>query len=113
MLHHRQRFNGFPRITKRGATGQIRLDAGLPLTIVANDIGCAFAETHVGERDEGIYPLRVVTDAYLLEDLSIGARIFLKQDPNGDSSIAGIELGERGADIPDGRYPDRFRQTFG
>jgi hypothetical protein len=43
--------DGFPRITERGATGQSHY-AGLPLTIVAYNIGCAFAETDVGEGDE-------------------------------------------------------------
>ena len=113
VLHHRQRLDGLPGITERGTADQIRLDTGLPLTIVANDIGGAFAEAYVGEGDERHAASALRRDAYLFENLPVGARVFLEQDADGDGPIAGIEFCKRRADIADGRHPDRFRQALG
>ena len=113
VLHYRKALDGFPRITERGAADQVRLDAGLPLTVEADDVGGALAETYVGKSDKRDAPSALRRNADLLEDLPVGARIFLEEDADGDGSIAGIKFGERRADIADGRDPDRFRKTLG
>ena len=52
-------------------------------------------------------------DADLLENLPIGARVFLEQDADRHDPVAGIELCERRADIADGGDADRLRQALG
>ena len=70
------------RVAERGATDEIRLDAGLPLAVVASDADGAFAETYVGKCNERHPPAAWGGDAYLLEHLPVGTGVFLEQDPD-------------------------------
>ena len=95
------------------APSQVSLDGGLPLAVVSNDASGAFAKAYVGKRNERHPAAALRGNPYLLENLPVGARVLLEQDPDWNGSIPGIEFCQCRADIADGRHPDRFRQAFG
>ena len=104
---------GLLRGAELEAALQIGADGGAADAVVAVDRARALAEADLGHGGERDRDAAGVGDAQRRDVADVGAGGFVELHADRHQPVAGVELGEIGADIADGGDAHRFRDRLG
>ena len=115
-LHDRQVVDLLGGVAERRGADEVGRHRGLTFAVVAVDAGRALVELDVGDhrqRHAALFAVLAERHPQLVEHRQVAARGVLELDPDRHQPVAGVEFGQRRADVADGGDADGLRQAFG